>query len=174
MKLRSIIVVSALLVFLCACGAAPEPADLVIKGGRIVTMDPDRPEAEAVAVRGQHLVAVGGADEVSKLVGEGTEVIELDGALAVPGLIEGHGHFTGLGRSKMILDLTQAASFEEIVAMVDAAARGAAPDEWILGRGWHQEKWLAAPEPNFAGLPYHDLLSGASRPIAILPNEQRI
>jgi predicted amidohydrolase YtcJ len=125
-------------------------------------MDPDRPEAEAVAARGQELIAVGSSDEVAKYIGDGTEVIELDGALAVPGLIEGHGHFTGLGRSKMILDLTAAASFDEIVDMVGAAVTEAEEGEWIAGRGWHQEKWSGVPEPNVSGLPYHDRLSEVS------------
>jgi len=147
---------------LVACGGAPEPADLVITGGRIVTMDPERPEVEAMAARGQTIVALGSADEIANLIGDDTEVVELDGALAVPGLIEGHGHFTGLGRSRMILDLTQVGSFDEIVAMVATAAAAAAPGEWILGRGWHQEKWSSTPEPNVAGLPYHQALSEVS------------
>jgi predicted amidohydrolase YtcJ len=144
------------------CGGAPQPADLVITGGRIVTMNPDRPEVEAMAARGQEIVALGSAAEIAGLIGRDTEVVELDGALAVPGLIEGHGHFIGLGRSRMILDLTQVGSFDEIVAMVATAAAAAAPGEWILGRGWHQEKWTSTPEPNVSGLPYHQALSEVS------------
>ncbi len=162
MKQLRFFVVPALLLGLIACGGAPEPADLVITGGRIVTMDPDRPEAEALAARGQHLVALGSAAEIAEFIGDGTEVIELGGALAVPGLIEGHGHFTGLGRSRMILDLTRVESFEEIVDMVAAAATDAEPGAWIEGRGWHQEKWKSVPEPNVSGLPYHDALSQVS------------
>lgn len=162
MKQLKFFVVPALLLGLIACGGAPEPVDLVITGGRIVTMDPDRPEAEALAVRGQHLVALGSAAEIAEFIGEGTEVIELGGALAIPGLIEGHGHFTGLGRSRMILDLTRVESFEEIVDMVAAATTDAEPGVWIEGRGWHQEKWKSVPEPNVSGLPYHDALSQVS------------
>ena len=161
MKLNTFLAV-LVLGTVAACAPAPEPADLVITGGRIVTMDPDRPEVEAIAARGQELVAVGSADEVAELIGDATEVIELDGALAVPGLIEGHGHFAGLGRSKMILDLTTVASFDEIVDMVAAAVSEADEGEWIMGRGWHQEKWSAIPEPNVSGLPYHDRMSEVS------------
>jgi predicted amidohydrolase YtcJ len=157
-----IVVVVVALVVSAGCAPAPEPADLVITGGRIVTMDPDLPEVEAIAARGQIIVAAGDEETVSGLIGEGTEMIDLDGALAVPGLIEGHGHFTSLGRSRMILDLTRAESFDEIVEMVAAAADEAAEGEWIYGRGWHQEKWSATPEPNVSGLPYHDRLSDAS------------
>ncbi len=145
-----------------ACAPSEKPADLVILGGRIVTMDSDAPEAEAVAARGGELVAVGTEAEVRRLIGDATEVIDLEDALAVPGLIEGHAHFLSVGRAKMQLDLRLAASYDEIVAMVAEAAAGAEPGRWILGRGWHQEKWSEPPVPGVSGLPYHDALSAVS------------
>ena len=145
-----------------ACAPAEEPADLVLMGGRIVTMNDGYPEATALAARGQTLVAVGSDEEVDRYIGPDTEVIDLGGALAVPGLIEGHGHFLGLGRAKMQLDLNGVADFDEIIAMVEAAVAEAEPGQWILGRGWHQEKWASAPEPNVSGLPYHHKLSEVS------------
>jgi len=147
---------------LLACAPAEEPADLVLMGGRIVTMDGANPEAEALAARGQELVAVGTLKAVSRFIGPDTEVIDLGGALAVPGLIEGHGHFLGVGRAKMQLDLRSVADFDEIVSMVETAVAEAEPGQWILGRGWHQEKWDSVPEPNVSGLPYHDALSAVS------------
>jgi len=147
---------------LLACTPAEEPADLVLMGGRIVTMDDAVPEATSLAARGQTLVAVGSEKEIGLFIGPETEVIDLGGALAVPGLIEGHGHFLGLGRAKMQLDLNRVADFDEIVAIVQAAVAKAEPGQWILGRGWHQEKWTASPEPNVSGLPYHYKLSEVS------------
>ncbi|MCK5376242.1 MAG: amidohydrolase [Acidobacteria bacterium] len=147
---------------LLACGTAEEPADLVLMGGRIVTMDASNPEAEALAARGQELVAVGSEKDVRRLIGPETEVIDLGGALAMPGLIDAHAHFLGVGRAKMQLDLRAAADFDEIVAMVAAAVAEAEPEQWILGRGWHQEKWSSAPDPHVSGLPYHDALSAVS------------
>lgn len=147
---------------LLACAPAEEPADLVLTGGRIVTMNAAQPEAEALAARGQRLVAVGSESEVARFIGPGTQVIELGSALAVPGLIEGHAHFLGVGRARMQLDLRTVASFEEIVAMVEAAVAEAEPGQWIFGRGWHQEKWERAPVPDVSGLPYHDALSAVS------------
>jgi predicted amidohydrolase YtcJ len=143
--------------------AAPaEAADLVLRNGSLVTMDAARPRAEALAARGQTIVAVGSWADVQPYVGPRTEVIDLGGRLAVPGFIEAHGHFTGLGESKIWLDLTRVRSWDEIVGMVAVAARKAAPGEWILGRGWHQEKWTAPPSPAVEGFPVHAGLSRVS------------
>jgi predicted amidohydrolase YtcJ len=141
---------------------AADPADLVLVGGHVVTVDSARPEAQAVAVRGDRILAVGTDAEVRRHVGPGTQVVELQGRLVVPGFIDGHGHFTGLGESKTILDLTTARTWDDIVAMVGAAAAKARPGEWVRGRGWHQEKWERAPEPNVEGVPLHESLSRAS------------
>jgi predicted amidohydrolase YtcJ len=159
MKLFWVAIVS---ISMLACMPAEEPADLVLMDGRIVTMDPAYPEATAVAARGGELVAVGSEKEIDRYIGPDTEVIDLGGALAVPGLIEGHAHFLSLGRAKMVLDLNGVADFAEIVAMVEVAVAEAEPGQWILGRGWHQEKWTSPPEPNVSGLPYHDTLSAVS------------
>ena len=82
--------------------------------------------------------------------------------LAIPGLIEGHGHFTGLGEFRMGLDLREARTWDEIVAQVARAAKQAKPGEWIIGRGWHQSKWARAPEPNVEGFPLHASLDAVS------------
>jgi predicted amidohydrolase YtcJ len=146
-----------------ACGGpAREPADLVLRGGKIVTVDEARPEAQAVAIKGERIVAVGSDEEIRPYVGPATEVVDLEGRLAIPGFIEGHGHFTGIGQAKLTLDLREANSWEEIVAMVAEAVTKARPGDWILGRGWHQEKWDRPPTPNVAGFPVHDQLSKVS------------
>jgi predicted amidohydrolase YtcJ len=149
---------------LAACSSAPavDPATMVLRGGKVVTVDPATPEAQAVAIAGDRIVAVGTDQDIAKYVGPGTEVIDLAGRTAVPGFIESHGHFTGLGQSKMTLDLMDATSWEQIVTMVGDAAKRAKPGDWIQGRGWHQEKWTSRPEPNVEGFPLHDALSKAS------------
>jgi predicted amidohydrolase YtcJ len=149
---------------LAACSPAPavDPATMVLRGGKVVTVDPATPEAQAVAIAGDRIVAVGTDQDIAKYVGPGTEVIDLAGRTAVPGFIESHGHFTGLGQSKMTLDLMDATSWEQIVTMVGDAAKQAKPGDWIQGRGWHQEKWTSRPEPNVEGFPLHDALSKAS------------
>ncbi len=144
-----------------ACGPRVEPADLILLNGKVVTVNPEKPQAQAIAVRGDIIAAVGAVDEIRRYVGPDTQVLDLGGMLAIPGFIEGHGHFTSLGESKMNLDLTRAANWDEIVAMVREAAGKAKPGEYILGRGWHQEKWNKGFSPSVEGFPVHDLLSKA-------------
>jgi len=139
-----------------------EPATLVLRNGRIATVDDAKPEAQALAARGDTLVAVGTNEEIARFVGPRTKVIDLQGRRAVPGLIEGHGHFTGVGQARIVLNLTRVKNWDEIVAMVKEAAAKARPGEWILGRGWHQEKWNPRPQPAVEGFPTHASLSAVS------------
>lgn len=136
-----------------------EPADLVVRGGAIHTVDDALGTVRALAVRDGRIVAVGGEDEVSPLIGEDTELIELDGRTVVPGFIEGHGHFLGMGEFAQVLDLTRAETWEDIVRLVAGAAEEAPAGTWIVGRGWHQEKWRRRPVPDVEGFPTHELLS---------------
>ncbi len=141
---------------------ADQAADLVLRNGKIVTLEQNGPEAQGLAARGGKIVAIGSNKTVDALSGPSTRVIDLDGRLAIPGFIEGHGHLTELGASKMELDLRDAKNWDEIVAMVAAAARKAKPGAWILGSGFHQAKWDRTPEPNVRGFPVHQSLSRVS------------
>ena len=152
----------ALLLAAAACAEAVEPADLVLLGGNVVTADEALPNAQALAARGGRIVALGTDREIRRYVGEDTEVVDLAGRTAIPGFIEGHGHYTGVGRATLQLNLMNVGSWDEIVAMVQAAAAEAQPGELITGRGWHQEKWSPRPEPNVDGLPFHQALSAVS------------
>jgi predicted amidohydrolase YtcJ len=137
-------------------------ADLVLRNGKIVTLDPALPEASAIAITGGRIRLVGSDAQVAREIDAKTRVIDLEGRLAVPGFIEGHGHFTALGESKMILNLREAKTWDEIVRMVAAAAREAKPGEWIQGGGWHQEKWDSKPQPEVRGFPVEASLSKVS------------
>ncbi len=146
-------------VTLTACGPGVAPADLVLQNGKVVTMNPDQPEAQAIAMAGDSIVAVGSNDDIAPYVGSATQVIDLEGKLVVPGLIESHGHFMGLGSSLTQLDLMGTRTWQQIVDMVAAAVADAEPGEWILGRGWHQEKWDESPGRVVAGFQTNDLLN---------------
>ena len=151
------------LALMLGCYAEPEiAADLVLRGGKIVTVDDDLPEAEAIAMKGDTVLAVGSNSEIRAYIGSETEVIDLDGMLAIPGLIESHGHFSGIGAAKMQLNLMNVANWDEVVSLVAAVIGDAATGELIRGRGWHQEKWDVTPEPNVDGLPTHHTLSAVS------------
>ena len=155
---------AALLLAACAEPQSSDttPADLVLRGGIVATVDADNTMAEAVAITGGWIVAVGSNDEVGTHIGPETEVIELDGRFAAPGFIEGHGHYMSLGNSKTILDLNGAANWDAIVKMVAEAVANAEPGQWIRGRGWHQEKWDRPPDPAVEGNPTHTSLSAVS------------
>ncbi|MDP6613643.1 MAG: amidohydrolase [Candidatus Marinimicrobia bacterium] len=145
-----------------ACRGSDGPADLVLRNGRIVTMDDQWPQVSALAVKGDRITAIGSDGEMRRYTGEKTKVIDLKGMLAIPGFIEGHGHFYSLGASLMELELRYAENWEAIIALVAAEAEKKKPGTWIIGRGWHQDKWNTKPEPNVEGLPTHHKLSAVS------------
>ena len=142
-------------------GQPAPPAELVLVNGKIVTLDAPA-EVAALAARGGRIVALGSNAEIKRYVGPATEVIDAGGQLVIPGFIEGHGHFTGVGQAQLQLNLMKAASWDEIVAMVAGAVKTSKPGQWIYGRGWHQEKWTSPPSPNVEGFPTHDTLSRVS------------
>lgn len=156
---------TALLVTIFACTStddATEAAGLVLRSGRVVTVDQALPEAQAIAIRGDRIVFVGSDDEVGAFIGADTEVVDLEGRLTIPGFIEGHGHLMGLGYSRLQLDLMGTTSYQELIDLVAEAVAGAQPGEWIVGRGWHQSKWTPAPDPAVRGFQTHHALSEVS------------
>jgi predicted amidohydrolase YtcJ len=164
--MRFPVLVVASLLMMCACssdgGSGPDKADLVLRNGRVVTVDSAKPEAQAIAVRGHSIIAVGTNEEIAAYVGDSTEVIDLAGRLAMPGFIEGHGHYMGVGEGKMRLDLMTVKNWDEVIGIVKGATSDVAKDAWIIGRGWHQDKWDRMPQPNVEGIPLHASLDSVS------------
>ena len=109
-------VLAGAVLFGAACAPKPEPATFVLTNGRLVTMDPAVPQAEALAARGDKIVAVGTAKEIARYIGPETEVVDLGGKLATPGWIDSHLHFMSVGQAKLSLDLTKVKNWDEIVA----------------------------------------------------------
>jgi predicted amidohydrolase YtcJ len=157
-----IVVVAGLTAAARAPQTAAQPADLVVTNGTVVTLERDTPTAQAIAVTKGRITAVGSAAEIKRYVGPKTQVLDVNRQLVIPGFIEGHGHFTGVGTARLNLNLMTANTWDEIVAMVEQAAKKAKPGEWIYGRGWHQEKWTVKPSPNVEGFPTHASLSRVS------------
>jgi predicted amidohydrolase YtcJ len=138
---------------LAQAGAGP---DLILHNARIYTVDPSRPTADAIAIRGDRIVRVGANAEILSLRAPATRVMDVAGATIVPGLQDAHGHFTGLGASMQSIDLRGTTSYEQVVGMVRQRAASARAGEWIVGRGWDQNDW---PEKQW---PTHELLTAAS------------
>ena len=92
------------------------PATLVLRNGQVVTVDAAMPEAQAIAITGDRITAVGSNDAIQKYVGPNTQVIDLAGRLAIPGLVESHGHFMGFGQSKLTLDLMDVKDWNVAIA----------------------------------------------------------
>ena len=141
---------------------ARPPADLVLLDAKVVTLEDSRPEAQAVAVVGDKIADVGSTADIKRHVGPNTQVIDLAGQLVIPGFIEGHGHFGGVGEAQLNLNLMNVKSWDEIVSMVEQEVKKSKPGQWIIGRGWHQEKWTSPPQPNVEGFPTHASLSRVS------------
>lgn len=126
--------------FGCSSGRQP-PADLVLLGGNVLTMDSARLSAAAVAIRADRIVGVGTDAEMQEWVGGRTQVIELKGLTVIPGMIDAHTHFVGIGARKLQVDAAGTTSKEDIVRLVAAEVARSNPGEWIQGRGWDQNNW---------------------------------
>ena len=134
-------------------------ADMVLQNGVVATVDEAIGNVQAIAVAGHEIIAVGSNEEISAYINADTQVIDLAGRMAMPGFIEGHGHFMSLGRSKQILDLTDITNWQQAVSRVAAAVDSAEPGEWIFGRGWHQDKWERIPGDAIDGVPLNNSLN---------------
>ena len=138
-----------------------EIADTIYYNGPIYTMDANQPKVEAVATKGDKIFAVGSLEALEFYKGEATQMIDLDGAVMYPGLIEGHAHIMGIGDNLINVDLMGTESFGELIEKVAERANQTPKGEWIIGRGWHQDKWTQLPESASNGFPIHDALSEA-------------
>ena len=106
-------------------------ADLVLRNGTIVTVDEALGEVQAIAIRGDRILDVGSNEQIAAFIGESTSVVDLHGKLAIPGFIEGHGHFISLGHAKMNLDLMTVRNWDEVIQMVAAAVSKARIQSFI-------------------------------------------
>lgn len=154
----------SLFMLLWSCRQQPKNAtpDLILFNGNIFTADSSRPQVSALAISGDRIVAVGSNEEILRLAGPNTERTDLQGAFAMPGFVEGHGHFSSLGRSLANLNLMATKSWAEITGMVAEKTQNTPSGDWIEGRGWHQEKWTESPGATVNGYPYHHALSEVS------------
>lgn len=128
--------------------SSPGVAERIVIG-RVLTLDPTQPEAEAIAIAGGRILAVGLRDRVMERRGPGTEILDMGTGLVTPGLVDAHAHLLGLGRSLEEVDLRGARSIDEVVQRVRTQDRGQA---WLTGRGWDQNLWADPAMPTHAPL----------------------
>ena len=124
----------------CRNESPVKAADLVLLNGNIVTMNKTNPRAEALAIKGDTIVAVGSNKEIGKYADKKkTKIIDLQGKLALPGFNDSHVHFVYGGHALMSISLDGVTSFGEIQRRVKEKVKDKNEGEWISGRGWDQE-----------------------------------
>jgi hypothetical protein len=138
-----IIIATLTSIMLCLVtdGARVETADLVFKNGNIYTVNDRAPRAQALAVKGDHIVFVGSDGEAMKYAGKQTRVIDLRGQTVLPGMTDAHYHLIGVGQREMTLNLEGTTGLEDFLAKVKARVDRARPGEWVTGRGWIETFW---------------------------------
>jgi predicted amidohydrolase YtcJ len=131
---------------------AQTSADLVLTNGRIYTVDNARPVVSALAARGGRFVFAGSDAEAMALAGSSTRVIDLHGATVVPGIVDAHAHLLGLGNMLSQVNVAGSASYQEVIDRVKAWAKDVKPGQWIVGRGWDQNRWSPREFPTHEAL----------------------
>ena len=126
--------------------AAKNPADLVLINGDIYTVASPRSRAQAIAIKGEKIVAVGSSADVRASIGSRTRVIDLHGRFAMPGFNDAHVHLASAGMAKLTVNFESAKSLAEFQQRIRAALKNYKPGEWITGSGWDHTLW---PEKRF-------------------------
>lgn len=148
--------------FLCSCKKDSIYADVIFINGNIYTVDSLKPSASVLAVSNHRIIGLGDNNIIEKFKNADTKIIDLENSFVMPGFIEGHGHFGGFGEGLQNLNFLHSKSWDDVIKLVEEKVKTAKPGEWIVGRGWHQEKWDEIPVNNVLGYPFHDELSAIS------------
>jgi len=159
-SLSKVLFILLLIICMSACQSADIQADLIIFNAKIQTVDANNLVVQALAVKDGRILDTGTNEEMTQY--NASQKLDAHGKFVMPGFIEGHAHFSGLGYSLINLNLMKTTSWNEIVALVEEKVKTAKPGEWIEGRGWHQEKWTESPGETTNGYPYHKKLSDVS------------
>tara|TARA_B100001057_G_C22815552_1_gene937261 strand:+ start:247 stop:1923 length:1677 start_codon:yes stop_codon:yes gene_type:complete len=154
------IITLSIISFFSSCNKT-KIADKIIFGGTIYTVDSTNSVIEAVAIKDDLIIKTGDISEIRKFTNNNTNEINLEGKTMIPGFIEGHAHIMGTGYNQKNLDLLNTSSYDEIIQIVKEKSQNVPEGEWIIGRGWHQDKWKNSPEKLLRGFPTHNKLSEA-------------
>ena len=140
----------ALVLILCSQHLAQMPADLIIVNAKLRTLDKNGRVAEAVAVSGNKISAVGTTLAISGMAGPNTRTIDAGGRIVLPGFNDSHVHFTAIGNIFSSVDLSKVWSPEELSREIELITKVMPPGRWILGRGWNEQNWTPATSPTKA------------------------
>ncbi|GIK55622.1 MAG: amidohydrolase [Chloroflexi bacterium] len=127
-------------------------ATLVLTNGRIHTMNPQQPQATAVAIRHNHILAVGDDDAMRALLGPGGEWVDLHGRALTPGLVDAHVHFQHFALGLQLVNLDGATSLDDALTRIQTAHRSPLTAHWLQGRGWRIDDWPTHAFPTAADL----------------------
>ena len=155
-RVSLLILVTALLAPIPSALTQPQAKpDLLLLNAHIITMNPRKPSAEAVAIKDGRIAWVGSTADAKSTFGDAAETLDLGGATVLPGIIDAHAHLMSLGESFLKLDLKGIATPEEAARRVKEKAATVRSGEWILGWGWDEGKWAG-------NYPTHELLTEAA------------
>lgn len=159
-RLFSYVILFILLVG-CQSTSSDTTPDLIITNAEIYSAT-DNNKADAIAIHGDKILKLGSTEEILKLQGSDTKIIDAEKNFLMPGFIEGHGHFSGMGQTLQNLNFLSDTSWATVIEKVKSKVKTVQPGEWIYGRGWHQEKWTETPVGAYEGYPTHQDLSEVS------------
>lgn len=151
-------------------------ANLILTEASVRTMDPSNPTAEAIAVAGNKILAVGSAKDIAAHKGPQTKEVALEGRMVMPAFIEGHAHLMKLGQKYLCLNAEKAKSWDEILEQVKQEVARTPKGQWIYGRGWHQSRWDRLPVNAIEGLPTNQELDlvAPDHPVILTHNSGHI
>src|SRR6266566_7638414 len=142
--MRSLIPLSICAIIACATSMKTNKsptATIAIVNGVVWTGEPASPWAQAVALTGDRITAVGSTSEIRKLVGRDTRVIDARGGMVVPGFIDSHVHFLAGGLNLASVHLRDAKTPAEFIARIRAFGATVTPGTWITGGDWDHQNW---------------------------------
>jgi len=146
--MRRLLTILISLLVLAGCQSASDQpeATLILMGGHVITTE--RPGATALAISEGRIVAVGDDATINNFQGPDTKVVNLEGAVVVPGFNDSHCHLYGLGKALSEIDLNGTGSPQEVVSRIAKAHLEQPGDSWLQGRGWDQNDWEVQEYPN--------------------------
>jgi predicted amidohydrolase YtcJ len=148
MRFALVVVIASLLTPVNASSQEPSFADLVIVHGHVWTVDSQRTRAEAVAIHGGRIIAVGSDAEIAKWAGPATKKIDAQGKSVLPGFIDAHVHFSSGGGEISSVHLRDANTPQEFTRRIGEQAKKLPKGEWMLGGTWDHELWGGMPLPS--------------------------